>query len=95
MVPIINVIEDVETRVAAMQNRESSQVGHVEKRKHVARNSSVIAGTRIPTAAIRRFREAGYSKEQILKQYPTLSIEDVDGALEYEEGLCAERGNWP
>ena len=53
-----------------------------------ARNSSVIAGTRIPTAAIRRFREAGYSREQILKQYPTLSIEDVDGALAYEEGLA-------
>jgi uncharacterized protein (DUF433 family) len=85
---MVNVIEDVETRVAAMQKRDTSQIGHVEKQKHVARNSSVIAGTRIPTAAIRRFREAGYSKEQILKQYPTLSIQDVDGALAYEEGLA-------
>ncbi|MGF6309937.1 uncharacterized protein (DUF433 family) [Bradyrhizobium sp. i1.8.4] len=88
MIPVINVIEDVEDRVAAMQKRDASQIGHIEKRKHVARNSSVIAGTRIPTAAIRRFREAGYSREQILEQYPTLSIEDVDGALAYEEGLA-------
>jgi uncharacterized protein (DUF433 family) len=88
MVSVINVIEDVETRVAALQKRDTSQIGHVEKQRHVARNSSVIAGTRIPTAAIRRFREAGYSREQILKQYPTLSIEDVDGALAYEEGLA-------
>jgi uncharacterized protein (DUF433 family) len=88
MVPIVDVIEDVETRVAALRKRDDSQIGHVEKRKHVARNSSVIAGTRIPTAAIRRFREAGYSKEQILKQYPTLSPEDIDAALAHEEGLA-------
>jgi uncharacterized protein (DUF433 family) len=88
MVPIISVIEDVETRVAEMQKRDTSQIGHVLKQRHVARNSSVIAGTRIPTATIRRFREAGYSKEQILRQYPTLSLEDVDGALAYEEGLA-------
>jgi uncharacterized protein (DUF433 family) len=88
MVEVIDVIVDVETRVAAMQKRDTAQIGHVEKQKHVARNSSVIAGTRIPTAAIRRFRDAGYSSEQILKQYPSLSIEDVDGALAYEEGLA-------
>jgi uncharacterized protein (DUF433 family) len=88
MVPIINVIEDVTSRVADLQKRDASQVGQVEKHKHVARNSSVIAGTRIPTAAIRRFREAGYTKEQILRQYPTLSMEDVEGALAYEEGLA-------
>jgi uncharacterized protein (DUF433 family) len=88
MVPIIDVIQDVETRVDELRKRDTSQIGQVEKHKHVARNSSVIAGTRIPTAAIRRFREAGYSKEQILRQYPTLSLEDIDGALAYEDGLA-------
>jgi uncharacterized protein (DUF433 family) len=88
MVQIIDVIEDVETRVAALRKRDDTQIGHVEKRKHVARNSSVIAGTRIPTAAIRRFKEAGYSREQILKQYPTLSKEDIEAALAFEEGLA-------
>jgi uncharacterized protein (DUF433 family) len=88
MVSVIDVIEDVETRVAALQKRDTSQIGQVARQKHVARNSSVIAGTRIPTAAIRRFYEAGYSKEQILRQYPTLSLDDVAGALAYEEGLA-------
>src|SRR4029077_18364450 len=88
MVPIIDVIQDVETRVDELPKPDTSQSGQVEKHKHVARNSSVIAGTRIPTAAIRRFREAGYSKEQILRQYPTLSLEDIDGALAYEDGLA-------
>jgi uncharacterized protein (DUF433 family) len=88
MVPVIDVIDDVNTRVTALQTRDASQIGHVARQRHVTRNASVIAGTRIPTAAIRRFWEAGYAKEQILKQYPTLSPEDVDGALAYEEGLA-------
>jgi uncharacterized protein (DUF433 family) len=88
MVPVIDVINDVEARVQHLKKRDESQVGHVERNKYVVRNSPVIAGTRIPTAAIRRFKEAGYSVEQIIKQYPTLTPEDVQAALVHEEGLA-------
>jgi uncharacterized protein (DUF433 family) len=88
MVPIIDVIQDVESRVEQLSKRDPATVGQVEKHKFVVRNSPVVAGTRVPTAAIRRFYEAGYSREQILKQYPTLTIEDVDAAIEYERGLA-------
>jgi uncharacterized protein (DUF433 family) len=88
MLPIINVITDVEKRVGALQNRTDDQLGKIERRKHVMRNAPVIAGTRIPTAAIRRFHEAGYSAEKILKQYPTLTPADVSAALAYEERLA-------
>ena len=88
MVPIVDVINDVEARVRELQKRDASQVGHVERHKHVVRNSSVVAGTRIPTAAIRRYREAGYTVDQIVKQYPALTAEDVQAALVHEEGLA-------
>jgi uncharacterized protein (DUF433 family) len=88
MLPVIDVINDLQKRVADLQNRTQDQIGQIERRKHVMRNASVLAGTRIPTAAIRRFHEAGYSTEQILKQYPTLTAEDVSAALAYEEGLA-------
>jgi uncharacterized protein (DUF433 family) len=88
MVPIIDVIHDLEVRVRDLQKRDASQLGHVERHKHVVRNSSVLAGTRIPTAAIRRYKEAGYSVEQIVKQYPALTVEDVQAALVHEEGLA-------
>jgi uncharacterized protein (DUF433 family) len=88
MVPIIDVITDLEAQVERLQHRDKSQFGQVERRKHVVRNSSVVAGTRIPTGAIRRFSEAGYSKRQILDQYPTLTIADIDAALAHEEGLA-------
>jgi uncharacterized protein (DUF433 family) len=88
MVPIIDVINDVEARVAQLKKRDESQLGHIERNKFVVRNSTVVAGTRIPTAAIRRFKEAGYSVDQIVKQYPTLTPEDVQAALAHEERLA-------
>jgi uncharacterized protein (DUF433 family) len=88
MLPVIDVITDVEARVQELKKRGESQLGHVERNKYVVRNSPVIAGTRIPTATIRRFKEAGYSVEQIVKQYPSLTAEDVQAALVHEEGLA-------
>ncbi|MDC7788057.1 DUF433 domain-containing protein [Rhodoplanes sp. TEM] len=88
LVPVIDVIMDVETRVQKLQHRDPEQYGKVEKRRHTLRNAPVVAGTRIPTAAIRRFHEAGYSIERILGQYPTLKEADVYAALEYEQGLA-------
>jgi len=88
MVPVIDVINDVESRVQELKKRNDSQLGHIERHKHVVRNSTVVAGTRIPTAAIRRFKETGYSIQQILKQYPTLTVKDVQAALVHEEGLA-------
>jgi uncharacterized protein (DUF433 family) len=88
MVPVIDVIQDVEERVRDLRERTDSQHGQIEKHKFVVRNATVIAGTRIPTAAIRRFRDAGYSMDDILKQYPTLTREDVDAAIAHEEGLA-------
>ena len=88
MVPVIDVINDVEQRVRQLHQRSDDQRGQVERNKYVVRNAAVVAGTRIPTAAIRRFREAGYSTAQILKQYPTLTAEDVEAALLHETGLA-------
>jgi uncharacterized protein (DUF433 family) len=88
MQPIVDVIADVEKRVEDLQKRRDDQRGGVERHKHVMRNAPVIAGTRIPTAAIRRFSKAGYSIKQILQQYPSLTEKDIKGALAYEERLA-------
>jgi uncharacterized protein (DUF433 family) len=88
MLPVIDVISDIQYRVQQLRRRSTGQYGKVEKHKYVVRNSPVIAGTRIPTAAIRRFHEAGYSTDQILKEYPSLTAEDVEAALSYEQRLA-------
>jgi uncharacterized protein (DUF433 family) len=88
MLPVIDVINDVELRVSELRKRTDSQRGQIEQHKHVVRNAPVVAGTRIPTAAIRRFHEAGYSVQQIIREYPTLTAEDVAAALAHEGGLA-------
>ena len=88
MLQIIDVIQDVNDRIAAIKHRDSSQHGKVERHRHVVRNAPVIAGTRIPVAAIRRYRDAGFSTAHILREYPTLTREDVEAALSFEERVA-------
>lgn len=88
MLEIIDVIESVTKRVVDLKRRGEEKLGEVERNKFVARNSWVIAGTRIPTAAIRRYSEAGFSVGDILEEYPTLTKEDVEAALEHEKNLA-------
>lgn len=84
MLPIVDIITDVEERVQQLWRRPDSQHGQIDKHKYVVRNAPIVAGTRIPTAAIRRFHEAGFTVEQILREYPSLTAEDVRAALAYE-----------
>jgi uncharacterized protein (DUF433 family) len=88
MIPIIDVINDVSEKVEELQRRPKDQIGKIEKHRYVVRNASVMAGTRIPTAAIRRFSEAGYTVDQILKEYPSLTRRDIIAALSYERKLA-------
>jgi uncharacterized protein (DUF433 family) len=44
----------------------------------------VIAGTRIPINAVKDFHAAGYSTDQIIKEYPDLTAEDVEAALAHK-----------
>ncbi|WP_346893534.1 DUF433 domain-containing protein [uncultured Roseibium sp.] len=88
MLPIIDVIDEVTAKVEELKKRDTDSVGKVERQKFVVRNSWVISGTRIPTATISRYVNAGFSKAQILEEYPTLTLEDIDAALEHEKGLA-------
>ena len=64
--------------------RDISKVGSVERSRYVAHNAHVIAGTRIPVNAIKRFAEAGYTVDQILHEYPDITQEDVRTAIGFD-----------
>ncbi len=87
MLEVVDVINDISERVDELQKRKPDQVGQVERHRFVARNAAVISGTRIPTSAIRRYHEAGYSTARILAEYPSLTKDDVRAAIEFEERL--------
>jgi len=81
------IVSDTQKKVEKMHRRDPSKVGRVERSRFVNHNSWVVGGTRIPTAAIRRFKEAGYSNAQILREYPDLKPRDIAAAILHEEKL--------
>lgn len=88
VIPLIRIINDISRDAKKLQERSAEQIGTVERHRHVARNSWVVAGTRIPTGAIRRFSDEGYTVDQILREYPSLTGEDVAAALGHEARLA-------
>lgn len=82
-----------EMREAASQLRERGQdeIGQISKHRYVVRNADVVAGTRVPTSAIWHFHEAGYSPEEIVAQYPRLTVADVHAAIAHEEEQRQQR----
>ncbi len=48
----------------------------------------VIRGTRIPVALIVRLVAEGLTPEEILREYPELTLEDVRAALRYAAELA-------
>lgn len=79
--PLEKVVADTQRDVRRLLTRPKEAVGRVAKSRNVSHNATVVAGTRIPVRAIQRFHDEGYSVEQILKEYPSLTAADVKAAL--------------
>ena len=80
-----NVIGEVERGMNDLKKRKPGQRGRVVRDRFVARNAATIEGTRIPVATIKRYREAGFSDAEILREYPSLTKDDIKAALAYIE----------
>lgn len=74
-----------ETEARQLTQRTPLEIGKVVRHRYTAHNAPVIAGTRIRTEAVWQFRNAGYSDDQILREYPRLTPDDICAAVEYEE----------
>lgn len=71
-----------ELRQASERDRaKRRQAGRVERRRGRMGSAEVLAGTRVPVAAIRRLDAAGWTVERILDNYPGLTKRDVAAAL--------------
>jgi uncharacterized protein (DUF433 family) len=88
MLPVIDVLDDVREKVSLLNQRDQSQIGATERNKFVSHNTLVFAGTRIPVAAVQRYLKAGFTKEHIIKEYPTLTFEDIQAAEVVGETLA-------
>ena len=75
------VVRDTGRAIDAMQKRGSDEIGRISHRRSICRNTSVIAGTRIPVRAVQRLHEDGYDVDQIIAEYPDLTPADVQAAI--------------
>jgi uncharacterized protein (DUF433 family) len=67
-----------------LRDRTPDEIGKIVQNRYISHNHPVLAGTRIRTAAIWHFHEAGYSNDDILRQYPRLQPRDVEQAIAFE-----------
>ena len=83
--PIVleRVASDARRDIKSLSRRGPEQQGVITRHRHVAGNRPVIAGTRIPVAAIQDFARAGYSMAAIAREYPGLSEDDIRAAIDF------------
>lgn len=79
------VVREMLAAAESLRTRRPEDIGRITQRRNVVHNASVLAGTRIPTAAVWHFHTAGYSAAAIIEQYPILTPEDVSAAVAYEK----------
>ncbi|MFO8060053.1 MAG: DUF433 domain-containing protein [Bacillota bacterium] len=62
--------------------------GKISVDKDIMGGDPCVDGTRIPVALILSCLADGYTKEDILKDFPVLTADDVDAALVYAARMC-------
>lgn len=78
------VVQEVRDAARRMRERTPDEIGRIERHRYTLRNKPRLAGTRIPTAAVWEFHEAGYSAQDIIREFPRLTREDVQAAVQFE-----------
>lgn len=86
---LVRVADDVRAKAEQLRTRRPDQIGRIERNRNIVHNAWVISGTRIPTKAVWRFYGAGYDTSQIIREYPQLTPEDVQSAIDHERAQAA------
>lgn len=84
-IAIESIANEMRDAAARLRDRRTEQLGKLSRNRYVVHNAWVIAGTRIPTTAVWNFYEAGYSNEEIIREYPRLTPADIIAAIEFEQ----------
>lgn len=77
------IIREAEIDAAELTHRDPDEIGRITQHRHISHNQPVIAGTRVRAEAVWKFHQAGYSTDAIIEQYPRLTQEDVEAAIEF------------
>ena len=68
----------------------ATRLKRIELDPKILRGKPVIKGTRIPVHLIVELMASGMSETEVLKEYPTLTREDVRAALKYASSVVRQ-----
>jgi uncharacterized protein (DUF433 family) len=88
-IPLRIVRSSMEKSVRALSQRDATELGKINRKRNVNHNAAVVSGTRVPVGSIKRLAEDGFSTNQILAEFPSLTEADVAAALKYRGGKHA------
>ncbi|MER8644689.1 DUF433 domain-containing protein [Mesorhizobium sp. M1252] len=79
-IPLKIAISDTRKAIQDLNVRGAKETGNIVQAKFVMQNEPVFERTRIPVAAVQRYLAAGYSPDAIIKEFPLLTVEDINAA---------------
>lgn len=80
-IPLRVIVGDTKKDVAALRRRPPASVGRFDQDRNVVGNLEVIAGTRVPVATVVRFLADGFSPAEIVREFPTLGVADIQAVM--------------
>ncbi|SMH55237.1 DUF433 domain-containing protein [Mesorhizobium australicum] len=84
-IPLKIVVSGMHERIKQLGVRDADKIGSIERKRGVVHNQAVIAGTRVPVSSVKSFADAGYSVDQIKREYPSLTEDDIRAAIAFDE----------
>lgn len=82
--PIEKVQAALEIEASRASERGQDTKGEVARRRGVMGHERCVSGTRIPTRTLWDYHKAGYDTEAIIQEFPELTAEDVEAAIDAE-----------
>ncbi|HUB97638.1 MAG TPA: DUF433 domain-containing protein [Stellaceae bacterium] len=83
-IPLVVASSNMREAIKLLNQRKPETIGKLERRRKIADNQLVIAGTRVPVENVKAFADQGYSVDQIKLEYPTLTEDDIRAAINYD-----------
>ncbi len=88
-IPLRVVVSDTRKAIEQINHRSETAIGKVVHGKFTLQNEPVFEGTRIPVSTVKRYLEAGYLPDEILREFPDLTATDIETARSFEKGQSA------
>lgn len=79
------IAQDLDARIGKLSERTEDQIGRVVSDRFIMDGAPIIAGTRIPAATIYDFHREGFSQEAIRREFPRLTVADINAAIAFVE----------